>query len=67
MLVTDTPKTTQPKGGLTAIHALWGRAGVDKPSTLRMDAVLRMLRTHFDVDIVIIALADERDEVVKVR
>lgn len=46
---------------------MWALAGVEQPSTLHMDAVLRMLRTYFDVDSVTITLAGKDGEVVKVR
>ena len=67
MLATDTLTTAQPDSNLIAIHTLWGQAVVEQPSTRRMDGVLRMLRKRFDVDSVIITLANKRGEVVKVR
>ena len=67
MLLTDTRKLGQTDEKPKCIHGLWAQAGVEQPSTLHMDAVLRMLRTHFDVDSVIITLAGKDNEVVKVR
>ena len=67
MLLTDTQKFSQADEKPNFMHGLWGRAGTEQPSTLRMDNVLRMLRTRFAVDSVVITLAGKDNEVVKVR
>ena len=67
MFLTDTRKLSQTREKPNCIHGLWAQAGVEQPSTLRMDAVLRMLRTHFDVDSAIITLEDKDNKVVKVQ
>ena len=67
MLLTDTQKFSQTDEKPNFMHGLWGRAGTEQPSTLRMDNVLQMLRTRFAVDSVIITLAGKDNEVVKVR
>ena len=67
MLLTDTQKFSQTDEKPNFMHGLWGRAGTEQPSTLRMDNVLQMLRTRFAVDSVVITLAGKDNEVVKVR
>lgn len=67
MLSTDTRKSKPVNESLSYIHALWGRQGLEQPSTMRMDTVLRMLRTHFHVDCIVVTLVSEDGEVVKVR
>ena len=66
MLQTDNPKIWQSSSEAVTLHALWGGEEDAQPSTIRMDAALKMLRDRFKVDSVVVTLKDADGKFVKI-
>ena len=66
MLSTDIPQIWQSSSDAVTLHALWGREEDSQPSTLRMDAALKMLLDRFKVDSAVVTLKDAEGTFVKI-
>ena len=66
MLPTDIPEIWQSSSDAVTLHALWGGEEDTQPSTLRMDAALKMLLDRFKVDSAVVTLKDADGTFVKI-
>ena len=66
MMASDIPKIWQTSSDSVTLHALWGREKETKPSTIRMDAALKMLLDRFKVGSAVVALKDADGTFVKI-
>ena len=66
MLSTDISKIWQSSSDAVTLHALWGREEDTQPSTIRMDAALKMLLDRFKVDSAVVTLKDADGTFVKI-
>ena len=63
---TDIPKIWQSTKDVISLHVIWGRETDNQPSTIRMDAALKMLLDRFKVDSAVISFNSTESTLVKV-
>ena len=66
MLSTDIPEIWQSSSDAVTLHALWGREEDSQPSTIRLDAALKMLLDRYKVDSAVVTLKDAESTFVKI-